>query len=189
MTTAMYPSRATLLSFVITALLVLGPPALSASPATPPATTGVTATKAEEWKGKPYEHFHQVSVQSGLSLIGGRIGVGLVGAFSRKILNRGFFPDVTNQVHLEGLFGVSFLSTGEGFLYGLHLRWDFHKNDFWTFYSLGGFGGEITGPATGNITTFHPRFGVGAYWHVFEFISFRGEITSELTSIGISYNF
>lgn len=146
---------------------------------------------AENWKGKPYDNNFDLGGMAGLGILDGTAGFEIRGTAAAKVLHRGFFPDVNNQLYVELQPGIIFLNaaTGSGssaFTYSLHLRWDFHLNDDWTFYGLGGFGGTITGATLGDRREFHPRFGMGARWNVFANFGFRFEISHEFTGLGVT---
>lgn len=158
--------------------------AVAASPAKPAVSL---EPEPEAWKGKPYATLFQFSFMSGVGLLGSSVGLPLNGAVAVKIAHQGFVDDINDQAYLELMGGPLFVSNTLVGTYSLHLRWDFHKNDYWTFYSLGGLAAEFGGPLVGNYRSFHPRFGIGAMWNLFEFLSFRGEISHEFTGVGISY--
>jgi hypothetical protein len=156
--------------------------------ATPPAQPAVNLEpEAEQWKGKPYNHQFQFAFLPGLGLIGQSAGLSLNAAVSFKILHTGFLADVNDQAYLELFGGPCFFGSVTAAIYSAHLRWDFHKNDFWSFYALGGVGGSFGGAGAPGFTTFHPRFGVGALWNLFEFVSFRAEVSHEFTGFGMVY--
>jgi hypothetical protein len=147
------------------------------------------AAPVEDWKGKAYDKNFQASVMSGMTIMGTAVGFGLMASFAGKILDKGFIPDISNQVFLEGTLGPTFMSAGTGWQMGAHLRWDFHKNEFWTFYSLGGFGWDIIPNGFTNLVAFHPRFGGGVLWDLFPQISLRGEISHEFIGVGAAFMF
>jgi hypothetical protein len=166
--------------FFLLSLFVIGQLAL----ATPPAMPAVNIEpEPEQWKGKPYDHRFQFSFLPGVGVIGASAGFSLNGAAAVKILNTGFLDDVNDQAYVEALAGPCFLNGLTTIQYSSHLRWDFHKNEFWSFYALGGIGGTLGG----GLNTVHPRFGVGAFWNIFEFASFRAEISHEFMGLGIVY--
>ncbi len=156
--------------------------------AAPPAKPAVNLEpEAEQWKGKPYDSMFQFSFMPGIALLGSTVGLGLNAAVAVKVSQHGFIDDINDQAHFEIMAGPIFVSSTVASAYSVHLRWDFHKNDYWSFYLLGGLGGEVGGLLTGNYRAFHPRFGVGALWNLFEFLSFRAELSHEFTGIGIVY--
>jgi hypothetical protein len=99
----------------------------------------------------------------------------------------GFIDDINDQAYVEAMGGPLIVSNTVAWTLNVHLRWDFHKNDLWSFYSLGGFGAEFGGAGVGNYSCLHPRFAIGALWNLFEFLSFRAEISHEFTGVGIVY--
>ena len=86
---------------------------------------------------------------AGLGVAGNSLGFGLNFAAAFKILHQGFIDDVNDQVFIELIGGPLFVSGTVAGFYGAHLRWEFHKNDMWTFYALGGLGGNYGGLAGG----------------------------------------
>lgn len=147
------------------------------------------APAGQEWHAKGYTQQFQASFMTGMTIMGNRAGFGLQGLFAKQILEKGFFPDITNQVYVEALFGPSFMTGGTGFQIGGHLRWDFHKNEIWTFYGLGGFGWDIIPAGFTNTHAVHPRFGAGAFWHLFPQVSFRFELSHEFIGVGAAFMF
>lgn len=146
------------------------------------------SAQAEDWKGPIEEPEVRVGVLMGLGILDSSGGATLLGTISRKIVTKGFAPEINNCVSIEGEAGpISVLGNG-ALAYSAHLRWDFQKNDEWTFYALGGVGGNITGAGLGNRFLLFPRFGVGAFWTLNEKFALRGELSHELTAIGVSFN-
>lgn len=139
----------------------------------------------EPWKGEPYSEKFSISGTTGLAVLDGRAGVGLNGNFAGKILHRGFLDDVNDQLYLEGSAGTIFLMGKSAFVYSGHLRWDFHLDEDWTFFAIGGFGGNVASAALGGQAEVYPHFGVGALWHLFAKFSFRGELSHEFSGVGI----
>jgi hypothetical protein len=148
-----------------------------------------SASAAEEWKGKGYDQQFQVSALTGMTLMGNTAGFGIMALLAKQILNKGFFPDMANQAYIEASFGPAFMTGGTGFQIGAHLRWDFHKNELWSLYALGGLGWDIIPAGFTKAHAIHPRFGLGAFWHLFPQVSFRGEISHEFTGVGAAFMF
>lgn len=137
----------------------------------------------EMWKGKPYDAVFGFSFMPGLGIAGPVAGFALNGAISVKIAHEGFIKDINDQAHLEVMGGPLFMSGVTAAVFSMHLKWDFVKNEFWTFYSVGGVGALFL---TGQDIAY-PRFGVGAVWNPFEFLGFRAELSHEFTGVGIVY--
>lgn len=150
-------------------------------------STTLPAHASEDWKGEPYLDEFSTSVLSGIGWVNGVVGFGLHGTVAKKILHRGFIDDLNDQVFIETQFGALFVTGGTAFPWSVHLRWDFHQNTLWTFYATGGLGGTFTGAALGNITQFFPRFGVGAYWNKFEFVSVRFLLNQDFIGAGVGF--
>ncbi len=141
----------------------------------------------EQWKGKPYDHQIQLGGMAGVSVVGATLGFTVLATGAFKIAHQGFLDDVNDQAYIELAAGPLFLTGSVGLMYGAHLRWDFHKNDIWSFYALGGVGGLIIGPSLARTFEFYPRFGIGTLWNVFDTISFRAELSHEFTGVGIVF--
>ncbi len=156
-------------------------------PAVPAPALGASLQDAPAWKGKPYDTHFQFSALSGIGLMGTSTGVPLYGAVAFKVLHEGFIDDINDQLFVEAMGGPLFTWAGAGWVADLHLRWDFHKNDLWSFYVLGGVGVDVSGTGLARVTLVHPRVGVGAFWNLFEFLSFRAEVSHEFTGIGVVY--
>ncbi len=140
--------------------------------------------EAEIWKGKPYDTVFGFSFMPGFGFFGAQAGFALNGAVSVKVMHEGFIKDINDQVHLEIMGGPLFLTGVTAARFSLHLKWDFIKNEFWTFYSVGGMGATFL--AGSNVG--YPRFGIGTVWNPFEFLGFRAELSHEFTGIGIVYS-
>ncbi len=78
-----------------------------------------------------------------------------------------------------------FIAGGTGLQWSGHLRWDFNKDEDWTFYGLGGIGGAVRSPTT----EFYPRFGIGTIWYLWETIALRAELSHEFMGAGINVAF
>lgn len=121
----------------------------------------------------------------GLGIIDTSAGFALLGTISQKAVPDGFIPDINDSASIEFQGGPVFMSGATPFMYSAHLRWDFHKDEKWSFYSLGGLGGNITGDRF----ALHPRFGAGAIAAVHNFFSLRGEVSHELIGVGMTFFF
>lgn len=148
-----------------------------------------TSGSAEAWKGMSPAYPVNVGAMTGLGLVDGQAGVGLIFAGAVRVMERGFIPDINNQLFVEGELGALFLNGGTGFEYSLHLRWDFVHSERWTVFALGGFGGISGGSSLGNIFRFHPRFGAGAVYYFQDNLGIRAELSHELTLVGITFRF
>lgn len=142
----------------------------------------------EMWKGSPYERNVSLAIVQGIGFPNGAVGYAVNGYLGIKVLHKGFVPDINNQVFAELFFGGLF-GGGDGTTLGAQLRWDLHKDYLWTFYAVGGLGVGIYGTAPAKTTNLFPRIGVGAFWHLFEGLSFRTEVTESLIAIGIATGF
>jgi hypothetical protein len=169
------------------ALLLTFSFALHAAPAVPATPGSNLEPEAPAWKGKPYDTRFQFAGLAGVGMFAASTGFSLYGAAAYKILHEGFLEDVNDQAYIEVMGGPLFVSGSVGGVLSAHLRWDFHRNEMWTFYALGGIGAEFGGLALSNVKMFHPRFGAGVLWNVFEFLSFRGEVSHEFTGVGVVY--
>ncbi|MEZ4751290.1 MAG: hypothetical protein R3B54_11930 [Bdellovibrionota bacterium] len=137
----------------------------------------------EEWKGKPLPTNMSFAAMAGAGVIGGTVGFGLTGAIAFKIAHEGFIPDINDQVFLEFQGGPLFLSPSAAATYGLFLRWDFHKNEDFSLYSLGGFGGTI------NPTRVYPRVALGLIYRLSGDFALRAELSHEFIGAGLAIDF
>jgi hypothetical protein len=171
------------LLFVLVALTVGSIPA-SAAPAAAASASGT----AEAWKGKSDGAEVHLGAIAGLGIIDFNPGFVLLGTASKKIVQSGFVPDITNSVSIETQMGPIFVDGTALFSYSLHLRWDFEKDERWIFYALGGAGGYITGSgyAGGNSFMLFPRLGIGTLLRVNDLLEIRGEVSHELIAAGIA---
>lgn len=144
---------------------------------------------AEDWKTYYDRSEMTLGGLAGLGIIDNSAGFALLGTISKKILAKGFVPDISNSVSIEASVGPAFVSGGTAVMYAGQLRWDFEKDESWTFYALGGAGGNYLSVGGNSRVEFMPRFGVGAFWRWSEFVRFRGEIAHDLIGAGVNFAF
>jgi hypothetical protein len=143
-----------------------------------------TPSQAEAWKGTPPTLRGDFGVLGGLGWTGNDGRFLILGSAAWKILDQGFVPEINNQVYLETELGVGFGGSSTRFIYSVHGRWDFIKNEIWTPFAIGGLSGGVDGSFT-----LSPRFGVGAFWNITPDLTLRGEISSDITVAGVSFAF
>lgn len=143
------------------------------------------ASAAEDWKGETRIRSWTLGAVTGLVVVDGIYGFGIEGQFARKIVDKGFAEDISNQVWIEVGVGPAVANGTWGAIYSTHLRWEFHQNSTWTFYALGGLGGSVMGVST----RLFPRFGVGTLYHLMDNLAIRGEVSHELIAGGVSFSF
>jgi hypothetical protein len=168
-------------------------PAAPASPKSPGTIAAGEPYGAgyEDWKWPLAEHEWTAAVLPGVGIINNSAGFALQGAIAKKIMHQGFAPDINNQVFVEVQAGPYTTGGGSALLFSTHLRWDFALNGDWTFYALGGLGGNITGERLGDQFQLLPRFGVGGVLDIERQthapIGIRGELSRELIGIGVQF--
>jgi len=141
----------------------------------------------EDWKGKPREHSTEVGAMTGLGVYDGAVGASLFVGGSEKILHDGLIDGVNDQFFGEIYLGSVFLSEGSVFQYALQGRWDFHRNDTWSVYAMGGLGGTITGKSLDDSWRLAPRFGVGTFYELNPKVKLRAEVSHDLMILGAAY--
>lgn len=141
----------------------------------------------EDFKGPDEPSELSLGALAGLGIIDNRAGFALLGTVSKKIVHHGFIADITNSVSIEAEVGPLFVTGATAFAFSAHLRWDFEKDEDWTFYGLGGIGGDISGAALGDRFELFPRFGAGAMWKIGQNFNLRGEISHEFMGVGIVF--
>lgn len=159
----------------------------SGSAAMPSIVPHDDSTTYEQWKGPTDQKTWNFSAMTGLGIVNATPGVALMGAAAKRIVDKGFAPDINDSVWVEVELGPVFAKGGAGLVYSGHLRWDFIKNESWGFYGLGGFGGANTSEALGNKFEFYPRFAAGALWKIFVGFTLRAEVSHELTVVGAQF--
>jgi len=162
-------------------LLFSSPLFAAESKAPPPASQ-----PNETWKGPAPENHFTVGGMGGMAIVGNSVGGVILGSVATKIVNRGFVPDINNQVFIEFQAGPIFLSNFTVLGTSLHLRWDFHKDDDLTLYGLGGMGALLLG-SNDFPSEFYPRFGAGVIWHLVAF-DIRAEVSHEWITAGVQFN-
>jgi hypothetical protein len=148
---------------------------------------GTRVVSSEDWKGKPETSEWSLTALTGLGIVNATPGFAIMGAAAKKIVDQGFVPDINNSVWIETELGPVIAKGSAAFQFSGHLRWDFVRNEDWTFYALGGFGGSSTGEKLGDKFEFYPRFGAGAIWKLFADFSVRGEVSHELIVVGAQF--
>jgi hypothetical protein len=139
----------------------------------------------EDFKGLSSTAEMTFGAMGGVALIGNRAGFAVLGNVAKKIVNRGFVPDINDQVYAELEAGPAFFSGPNAFLYSAHLRWDFEKDRALTPYAFGGLSGyAVNGP--GDLPIF-PRFGAGVFWTPNPVFTVRFELSHELIGAGVSF--
>jgi hypothetical protein len=145
----------------------------------------------DNWQWPAQAHAWTLGVLPGVATINDSTGFSLQFAAAYKMLDKGFAPDISNQVFLEVQGGPFTTSRGSAFLYSAHLRWDFRLDGDWTFYGLGGLGGNKTSAALGGDFQLLPRFGAGAILSLDRQtqlpLDLRGEISRELVAFGLQF--
>jgi hypothetical protein len=163
------------------------PPVIQSRPANVTPVTSVTS--GEDWKGASEKSDWSAAALMGLGIVNATPGFAIMGAVARKIVDRGFVPDINDSVWIEAELGPVIAKGSAAFQFSGHLRWDFVQNEDWTFYALGGFGGSSTGEKLGDKFEFYPRFGAGALWKIFADFNVRGEVSHELVVLGAQFEF
>ena len=148
-----------------------------------------SAQTTEDWKGTPSISEMDAGFLLGMGVLDSSAGFALLGTFSKKIVHQGFVPEINNSVSLEVQAGPLFVSSATAFAYSLHLRWDFTKDSDWTFYSLAGVAGHITGEDLGSRFLLFPRVGLGAFHSTSLGFLVRGEISHEFLTVGLTWPF
>jgi hypothetical protein len=143
----------------------------------------------EPWKGPSPEEDFSVGAMAGVGFLNSDPGFTLLGTAAVKILDRGFVGDINDQVFLEVAFGPLIQSTGTDLAYSLHLRWDFHRDDEFALYAIGGLGGVFVTEAIRGDTVIYPRFGIGLLYDVALNVSIRAELSREWMTAGVIFRF
>jgi hypothetical protein len=141
----------------------------------------------EDWKTPGLPPLYHFGALTGLGVIDHYGGFTLLGTASMTVMDRGFAPDISNSVAVELEAGPMFTSSHAAFWYSAHLRWDFQKDEDWTFYALGGLAGNDTPDSLGGHFEIWPRFGIGTIWRIDAAISLRAELSHEFMGLGISF--
>lgn len=149
----------------------------------------VEEEKPEMWKGAPDPSKAKFGAMMGLGMIDSTAGFAILGVVSRKIVERGFSPEITNDVSIELTVGPVFISGATPIAYSTHLRWNFLKDPDWTLYTVGGLGGYMGGASMGNRFALYPRFGLGVFLRTSLGFAMRGEVSHEFTTVGLSWAF
>ena len=153
--------------------------------------TAPTLPLHDDWQWPAHTHAWTLGVLPGVATINDDTGFSLQFAAAYKMIDKGFAPDISNQVFFELQGGPFTTSRGSAFLYSAHLRWDFRLNGDWTFYALGGLGGNKTSAALGGDFQLLPRFGAGAMLSLDRQthlpLDFRAELSRELVAFGVQF--
>jgi len=145
------------------------------------------AVSSKPWQGARPAHRFSVGTLAGIGITGAFGGPTLLANAGFVIMPEGLVPDMNNQLLIEIEAGPQFLPGSVLMPFSGHVRWDFHYDDFWTFYALGGIGGVIKDSSYASQWELFPRFGVGAFWHFFVNFSFRAELSHEFVGLGVAF--
>ena len=141
--------------------------------------------KTEMWKGKPPSVDYTAGISAGLAFNGAsNLGGTFQASGAIKVIDRGFVPDINDQVFFEVQGGPEFFSSLTVFTGSLHLRWDFHRDEDFTLFATGGLGTRL---ATG-LTQFFPHLGLGAFWRL-DVVDIRAEVSHNWLLVGASFPF
>lgn len=161
-----------------------------AAPTTAP-TAAPTAGAVEDWKGTSPTNEFTLGAHTGLAIINDQAGFAVLASAAKKIMNRGFVPDINDQLFVELQIGPVFVQSTTALFCGMHLRWDFYKDDDWSFFALGGLGITQTSsgfPTGGSQSQVYPRFGVGAVWSFADIVAVRLELSHEFIGAGLQFS-
>ncbi len=165
----------------------------AAVPMTPKAVSSAPVAASyggmEPWKGSLSPGGFDFGALAGVGIIDSTAGFAFVGTAAVKLMERGFAADLSNTPLIEVQAGPLFVSGGTSFMMNAHLRWDFNKDEQWTFYGLGGVGTQVTSRSLGDRFIVYPRFGVGTLWSIQPAIRLRAEISHELIALGVNLPF
>lgn len=152
------------------------------------ALSASSAFAAADFKGESPTAEITWGGSAGLAQIYSEAGFAVIGTVAKKIVTKGFAPDLNNQVFIELQAGPLFIASSTLVAYSTHLRWDFVKDATWTLFAIGGMGGTV-GKFSGSLTSdfvLHPRFGAGAFLRLMPNVSLRGELSAEWSTVGLS---
>lgn len=162
----------------------------SAIPVAPAvASAAQPSISTDPWKGEIPSNQYTGGFMGGLGLIDPKIGFIWSFNIARKIVDKGFVPDIANCAFVELQAGPDFVAGHTAFVYSAHVRWDFIYDLDWTYYALGGLGGNITGAELGDRAMLFPRIALGAMRRLDHRMHLRGEISHEMMTIGLGFNF
>lgn len=163
-------------------------PATKAAPKVYPVSAGTSSSNGDDYKSVHPENRFTFGASTGFGLVDTHGGLAVIGNIAAKMVPNGFIPDIVNPVFLEAQFGPTFVSNATFWQYSTHLRWDFVKDARWTFFALGGIGGNFGSNRYGDRMAIYPRFGVGAFYAI-ETLDFRFDFSHEMITAGISLPF
>ena len=143
--------------------------------------SGESTARAEDWKEKSNASDLSFGALSGIGIVRSSAGLAVLGTASKKILPKGFISDLSNAVWLESELGAVFLISSPIFMYSVHIRWDFIRDEKWSFYALGGLGGTTAGLS--------PRFGIGTFIEMKKDIRLRAEVAHDFIGVGVNIQF
>ena len=152
-----------------------------------PAVRSVPMATPENWKGKLSDRDWEVGGIAGLALIEPNYGIALQAQISKRLFSEGWVEDITNPVAIEISFGPAFVKGHAPFTLATQLRWDFERDQEWTFFAVGGLGAQFTGAELGDRSLVHLRFGVGAFKQLDERLRLRMEASHEVLGVGVTY--
>jgi len=147
-----------------------------------------TVVESEDYKSYRPDNQFTVGVSGGFGLVDTAGGFTVIGNAATRIVKDGFIPEIVNPVFLEIEVGPLFTSGTTVWMYSTHVRWDFVKSSSWTWFALGGVGGNVANEEFGDRVALHARFGMGAFYET-PYVTWRGEFSHELITVGASWPF
>lgn len=148
----------------------------------------VATVQAEDWKGQPETSKWTAGAVTGLGIIGNNSGFTFLGTVSKKIIKNGFVTGINDSVSIEGMLGPVAFIFPQGWIYSIHLRWDFIKDDQWTLFTVGGVGGNVVSSTT-TLFLLAPRFGIGSFFKLQETVYLRADVSHDLLGLGVNFRF
>jgi hypothetical protein len=149
--------------------------------------SGIAAFAAEDWKGPTDTYDNEFGAMTGLGIVDGTPTYALLGTAARRIVPKGFIPDINNSVWIEGEAGPFFVYGTGFFSYSAHLRWDFRKDEEWTLYALAGVAGHVTPDALGSKFELFPRVALGGILNIAAPCALRFELSHEWVTFGVLF--
>ena len=150
-------------------------------------------TSEEAWKGPANETHSYVGLLAGFGMMKNSLVMPTRVLYGYKVLNRGFVPDINNQVHLEAAMGPVFLLDSDETAWSgsVGARWSFFYSPSVVYYALGGLKLQFindklkkTAPDWLNTISVSPSLGIGAAYEAARNFWLRAEYGYDLFSLG-----
>ncbi|HRK01862.1 MAG TPA: outer membrane beta-barrel protein [Oligoflexia bacterium] len=148
---------------------------------------------SDAFKGRPRTNEHELGAGLGLNYFS---DFGFQARYAYRAMPEGFIEGVNDAFLIEGGVGMTFYGRVKSEnVTGVHFfaagRWDFTKDELWTFFGTLGLGYNATSIDTGDVKGggIFPVVGVGALYEINSDWAVRADFSYHFLGLGMAYRF